>query len=90
MSLQSCRSSVLFKVCNHGMFISHSPADGFQDCLAKHSYNESKCRAQVDALYDCCNSFYSRYGDEAKSASCPQANLLRLKMKQRTEEASKR
>ena len=55
------------------------------DCLAKNSYNESKCRSQVDALYDCCNKFYERNGDNAKSASCPKASLLRLKISQRAE-----
>ena len=59
------------------------------DCLAKNSYKEEKCRAQVDALYDCCNVFYSKYGDEAKSVSCPKASLLRLKLKQRAEESTK-
>jgi len=59
------------------------------DCLAKNSYNEDKCRSQVDALYDCCNRFYEKNGDGAKSVSCPKANLLKLKMKQRAEESSK-
>ncbi|PVH74722.1 DUF1903-domain-containing protein [Cadophora sp. DSE1049] len=63
----------------------HSRACAIQDCLAKNSYNESKCRSQVDALYDCCNKFYKRNGDDAKSVSCPKASLLRLKMKQRAE-----
>jgi len=53
------------------------------DCLAKNSYDEAKCSSQVDALYECCNAFYSQNGDDAKSASCPKASLLRLKMKQR-------
>jgi hypothetical protein len=57
--------------------------------LAKNSYKEEKCRSQVDALYECCNAFYSNNGDDAKSVSCPKANLLRLKMKQRTEENEK-
>ncbi|TVY90514.1 Cx9C motif-containing protein, mitochondrial [Lachnellula willkommii] len=61
-----------------------------QACLGKNSYQESKCQAQIDALYECCNSFYARNGDEAKSVCCPQASLLRLKMKQRAEESSKR
>jgi hypothetical protein len=61
-------------------------ADNFLDCLAKNSYNEAKCRSQVDALYECCNRFYERFGDDAQSASCPKPNLLRLKMKQRAEE----
>lgn len=56
------------------------------DCLAKNSYDEIKCRSQVDALYECCNSFYDKYGDNAQSASCPKPNLLRLKMKQRADE----
>ena len=55
------------------------------DCLAKNSYKEEKCRSQVNALYECCNAFYSKNGDDAKSVSCPKASLLRLKMKQRTE-----
>ncbi|KAL2067098.1 hypothetical protein VTL71DRAFT_1522 [Oculimacula yallundae] len=64
----------------------HTRACSIQDCLAKNSYNEAKCRSQVDALYDCCNRFYERNGDEAKSVSCPKASLLRLKLKQRSEE----
>ncbi|TVY28143.1 Cx9C motif-containing protein, mitochondrial, partial [Lachnellula hyalina] len=55
-----------------------------------HAKAESKCQGQIDALYECCNSFYARNGDEAKSVCCPQASLLRLKMKQRAEESSKR
>ncbi|KAF7860766.1 hypothetical protein EAF04_008284 [Stromatinia cepivora] len=64
----------------------HSKACAIQDCLAKNNYNEEKCRSQVDALYDCCNAFYEKNGDDAKTVSCPKANLLRLKMKQRSEE----
>ncbi|KIN02054.1 hypothetical protein OIDMADRAFT_18795, partial [Oidiodendron maius Zn] len=53
-----------------------SRACAIQDCLAKNSYDETKCRSQVDALYECCNSFYDKYGDNAQSASCPKPNLL--------------
>lgn len=61
--------------------------DGYTtDCLTKNNYKEDKCRSQVDALYDCCNAFYEKNGDDAKTVSCPKANLLRLKMKQRSEE----
>lgn len=62
---------------------------GAADCLAKHSYNEDKCRAQVDALYECCNAMYEQRGDKAQSASCPKATLLRLKLKQRAQESSR-
>ncbi|EKD13155.1 hypothetical protein MBM_08598 [Drepanopeziza brunnea f. sp. 'multigermtubi' MB_m1] len=59
-------------------------------CHSKaNSYNEAKCKSQVDALYACCNKFYERNGHDATSASCPKANLLWLKMKQRAEEEGK-
>jgi len=54
-------------------------------CLTKNSYREDKCQAQIDALYECCNAFYQKEGDEGKTVSCPKANLLRLKLKQRAE-----
>ena len=57
------------------------------DCLAKNSYNEKKCTSQVDALYDCCNTFYAKNGDSAKTVSCPKANLLKIKMKQRMQDS---
>lgn len=59
-------------------------------CLAKNSFNEDKCRAEVDALYDCCNAFYDKNGDQASTVSCPKANLLRLKMRQRAQESETR
>jgi hypothetical protein len=54
--------------------------------LTKNNYNEAKCKAQVDALYECCNAFYERNGDDARTVSCPKASLLRLKMKQLAQE----
>ncbi|KAJ5677150.1 uncharacterized protein N7477_002783 [Penicillium maclennaniae] len=57
-------------------------------CLTKNGYNEAKCQAQIDALYECCNAFYQERGDHASVVSCPKATLLRLKMKQRAEAAS--
>ncbi|CAL3963607.1 unnamed protein product [Diplocarpon coronariae] len=68
----------------------HFRACAIQDCLAKNSFNEAKCRSQIDALYDCCNRFYGRNGDDAPCTSCPKANLLRLKIKQRAEESGSR
>jgi hypothetical protein len=53
------------------------------DCLTKNGYNEARCTKLVDALYECCQAFYERNGDSAATASCPKANLLRLKMEQR-------
>lgn len=57
------------------------------DCLARNSYKERKCQAQVDELYKCCNMFYERQGDGAHTVSCPKASLLRLKMEQRAQGA---
>ena len=34
-------------------------------------------RSQIDALYECCNLFYQKNGDEASTVSCPKVNLLR-------------
>ncbi|KAK7566375.1 hypothetical protein IWX92DRAFT_82039 [Phyllosticta citricarpa] len=61
----------------------HSRACAIQDCLQRSGYQEDKCQKQIDALYECCNAFYQKNGDDASSVSCPKAPLLRLKMKQR-------
>src|SRR4051812_42065706 len=53
------------------------------DCLTRNCFDESKCAKLVDALYECCQAFYEKNGDNATSASCPKAHLLRLKMRQR-------
>ncbi|KAF2473870.1 DUF1903-domain-containing protein [Lindgomyces ingoldianus] len=61
----------------------HPRACAIQNCLQRFDYREEKCRKEVDALYECCNAFYQKNGDEARTVSCPKAPLLRLKMKQR-------
>jgi hypothetical protein len=58
----------------------------FSDCLSKNNYKEEKCSKAVDALYECCNAFYQEKGDDMTTTSCPKPSLLRLKMKQRSEE----
>ncbi|OBT39457.1 hypothetical protein VE00_10147 [Pseudogymnoascus sp. WSF 3629] len=64
----------------------HPRACAIQNCIQKNNYDESKCKAEIDALYECCNAFYEKYGDAAKTVSCPKANLLRLKMRQLAQE----
>ena len=59
--------------------------DTVVDCIQKNSYKEEKCQTQINALYECCNLFYEQRGDDANTVSCPKANLLRLKMRQRRE-----
>ncbi|KAK3310349.1 uncharacterized protein B0T15DRAFT_518255 [Chaetomium strumarium] len=61
----------------------HPRACAIQDCLTKTGYNEAKCAKYVDALYECCQTFYEKNGDSAVTVSCPKPNLLRLKMEQR-------
>ncbi|PHH61297.1 hypothetical protein CDD81_527 [Ophiocordyceps australis] len=56
------------------------------NCLASNNYNEAKCQAAVRALYDCCDAFYGRYGNDASTPSCPMASLLQLKMRQLNKE----
>ena len=53
------------------------------DCLSRNGFDEAKCTRLVDALYECCNAFYTRHGDDGTTVSCPKAHLLRLKMEQR-------
>lgn len=53
------------------------------DCLKKNTFKEEKCQDVIYALYDCCQAFYDRNGDDAKSASCPKPDLLRLKLRMR-------
>ncbi|KAG6017955.1 hypothetical protein E4U43_008082 [Claviceps pusilla] len=52
------------------------------NCLTRNNYNDAKCQDVVRALYDCCDAFYQKYGDEATTPSCPKPNLLRLKIQQ--------
>ncbi|KAH8124461.1 hypothetical protein ACSS6W_003191 [Trichoderma asperelloides] len=63
----------------------HPRACAIQDCLVKNNYNEARCQNAVKALYECCEAFYQRYGDDATSPSCPLPKLLRLKIQQQKE-----
>ncbi|RKU42684.1 Cx9C motif-containing protein 4, mitochondrial [Coniochaeta pulveracea] len=63
----------------------HPRACAIQDCLTKNNYNEAKCDKLIDALYECCQAFYEKNGEQAKTVSCPKPDLLRLKIKQRKE-----
>jgi len=78
-----CNSRYRAILVNEAMFVSLHEADLFADCIQKNSYNEDKCQNQIGELYKCCNLFYERQGDDAQTVSCPKANLLRLKMRQR-------
>lgn len=55
------------------------------DCLTKNKYNEAKCQTAINALYECCDAFYRRYGNDASTTSCPKPDLLQLKLKQQRE-----
>ncbi|KAI5207440.1 hypothetical protein E4T39_01884 [Aureobasidium subglaciale] len=61
----------------------HPRACAIQDCIQKNGFDESKCQkqsadyAKIDALYECCNAFYEKNGDNASTVSCPKAGLLR-------------
>ncbi|KAL6810777.1 DUF1903 domain-containing protein [Trichoderma sp. SZMC 28013] len=63
----------------------HPRACVIQDCLSKNNYNEARCQNAIKALYECCDAFYQRYGDDASSPSCPAPKLLRLKIQQQKE-----
>lgn len=55
-------------------------------CLARNNYNDAKCKDVILALYECCDTFYQKFGNEASSPSCPKPKLLRLKLKQMKED----
>ena len=79
-----CRHSVRSRVHSHLFHVSlPRRVLTSADCLTKNGYNAARCTKLVDALYECCQAFYERNGDSAVTASCPKANLLRLKMEQR-------
>lgn len=56
------------------------------DCLKRNTYKEDRCQDVIYALYDCCQAFYDRNGTDAKSASCPKPDLLKLKLRMRKKE----
>ncbi|KAB5580129.1 hypothetical protein GE09DRAFT_1080983 [Coniochaeta sp. 2T2.1] len=68
----------------------HPRACAIQDCLTKNNYNEAKCERFIDSLYECCQAFYEKNGEQAKTVSCPKFELLQLKIKQRQEAAASR
>jgi hypothetical protein len=57
-----------------------------QNCLQKNGYNEARCSALIDALYECCTEMYKRKELAEKNVCCPQKSLLELKIKQRADE----
>lgn len=77
-AIQGSTSSVL-TITASGIYLTGTA------CLTKNSFNEDKCQAQIDALYECCNAFYQERGEQGQTPSCPKASLLRLKMKQRAQ-----
>ncbi|KAI9171944.1 Cx9C motif-containing protein [Paramyrothecium foliicola] len=84
----TCSESLLVDLLNGGLTRRlHAPRSvryklTEEDCLTRNNYNEAKCQEAVKALYECCASFYDRYGDEATTPSCPKPSLLRLKLEQ--------
>ncbi|KAK9235213.1 hypothetical protein V1525DRAFT_410587 [Lipomyces kononenkoae] len=65
--------------------VCHAEACAIQDCLRRANYNERRCRSAIDALYACCKKMYDEDGD-ARAIACPQPDLLKLKLDQRTRE----
>jgi hypothetical protein len=57
-----------------------------QNCLQRNGYDESKCGAEIDALYECCTEMYKREGLAEKNVCCPKQSLLEFKVKQRAAE----
>ncbi|OBS27423.1 hypothetical protein FPOA_01365 [Fusarium poae] len=45
----------------------HPRACAIQNCLTSNGYNEAKCQSAINKLYECCEAFYKRYGEEAST-----------------------
>lgn len=50
-----------------------------QTCIQRHQFQQEKCSQVIERLYTCCEAFYERNGDDARSASCPDPRALRAK-----------
>jgi hypothetical protein len=61
-------------------------ACAIQNCLKKNGYNEAKCTQCIDTLYECCQKFYEKNGENARSPCCPIPRLLKFKIEQRRQE----
>lgn len=59
----------------------HPRACAIQDCLKKNTFKEDRCQDVINSLYECCQAFYERNGEDAKAASCPKPDLLKLKLR---------
>ncbi|RDA85995.1 hypothetical protein CP532_4867 [Ophiocordyceps camponoti-leonardi (nom. inval.)] len=58
----------------------HPRACAIQDCLSRNNYDEAKCSDAVKALYDCCQRFYERFGDDAKTPSYGRGSAASYKL----------
>ncbi|EGU89300.1 hypothetical protein FOXB_00253 [Fusarium oxysporum f. sp. conglutinans Fo5176] len=54
----------------------HPRACAIQNCLTSNGYNEAKCRTAIKRLYECCEAFYERYGEDASTAIVEHARGL--------------
>ncbi|KAF1826387.1 DUF1903-domain-containing protein [Dissoconium aciculare CBS 342.82] len=58
----------------------HAQACSIQACLQKSNYKEEKCQKQVDALYECCNLFYQKAGDDGSSVEDEATESIHLRL----------
>ncbi|KFY90914.1 hypothetical protein V498_05757 [Pseudogymnoascus sp. VKM F-4517 (FW-2822)] len=61
---RACAIQSMSRSRNGDFALTHPP-----DCIQKNNYDESKCKAEIDALYECCNAFYEKNGDAAKTTA---------------------
>ncbi|KAK9456907.1 hypothetical protein V1511DRAFT_495650 [Dipodascopsis uninucleata] len=63
----------------------HPEACAIQNCLQRSQYNERRCTAAIDSLYECCRKMYEQ-DPSARAIACPKPDLLKLKLEQRAKE----
>lgn len=46
----------------------------------RFNYQESRCEATINKLYECCEQMYRRDGEDARASACPKPDVLKLKL----------
>ncbi|CAF3574243.1 unnamed protein product, partial [Fusarium graminearum] len=64
----------------------HPRACAIQNCLTSNGYNEAKCQTVIKQLYECCESFYERYGEEASTVRTAEKQALSNRASERNDQ----
>lgn len=52
-----------------------------QACIQRNQFQQDRCDYLVKRLYQCCASYYKKYGRESECVSCPKPDALDRKLR---------